>query len=168
MPAGHGLRSRTRDSFSRAFRGKGFIPLSTYLRTYKLGDYVDIKVNSAVHKGKKNGGANESDLPPPPLFRRALLTASAPPQHRAPHRPHRWLTGLSWPGGRERVLLPRPRGGRSAGEPNQAAAPTFAPLSLPRPRALAHHATRTPVSPPPSHRACPTRAITAAPASSGT
>jgi hypothetical protein len=50
MPAGHGLRSRTRDSFSRPFRGKGFIPLSTYLRTYKLGDYVDIKVNSAVHK----------------------------------------------------------------------------------------------------------------------
>jgi len=53
MPAGHGLRSRTRDSFSRPFRGKGFIPLSTYLRTYKLGDYVDIKVNSAVHKVKR-------------------------------------------------------------------------------------------------------------------
>ena len=50
MPAGHGLRSRTRDKFSRAFRGKGFIPLSTYLRTYKVGDYVDIKVNSAVMK----------------------------------------------------------------------------------------------------------------------
>ena len=50
MPAGHGLRSRTRDKFSRAFRGKGYIPLSTYLRTYKIGDYVDIKVNSAVMK----------------------------------------------------------------------------------------------------------------------
>lgn len=50
MPAGHGLRARTRDSFSRPFRGKGAIPLSVYLRTYRLGDYVDIKVNSAVHK----------------------------------------------------------------------------------------------------------------------
>lgn len=50
MPAGHGLRARTRDKFSRAFRGKGYIPLSVYLRTYKIGDYVDIKVNSAVQK----------------------------------------------------------------------------------------------------------------------
>jgi len=58
MPAGHGLRSRTRDKFSRAFRGKGFIPLSTYLRTYKVGDFVDIKVNSAVMK--------VCDPPPPP------------------------------------------------------------------------------------------------------
>lgn len=59
MPAGHGLRSRTRDSFSRPFRGKGFIPLSTYLRTYKLGDYVDIKVNSAVHKVREEGGGGK-------------------------------------------------------------------------------------------------------------
>ncbi|KAK4789030.1 hypothetical protein SAY86_020349 [Trapa natans] len=33
------------------FRKKGYIPLTTYLRTYKVGDYVDIKVNGAVHKG---------------------------------------------------------------------------------------------------------------------
>ncbi|KAJ4750000.1 60S ribosomal protein L21 [Rhynchospora pubera] len=51
MPAGHGLRSRTRDSFSRPFRKKGYIALTTYLRTYKIGDYVDVKVNGAVHKG---------------------------------------------------------------------------------------------------------------------
>ncbi|PSR88455.1 60S ribosomal protein like [Actinidia chinensis var. chinensis] len=51
MPAGHGLRSRTRDLFSRPFRKKGTIHLSTYLRTYHIGDYVDIKVNGAVHKG---------------------------------------------------------------------------------------------------------------------
>lgn len=51
MPAGHGLRSRTRDSFSRAFRKKGTIPLSTYLRIFKIGDYVDVKVNGAIHKG---------------------------------------------------------------------------------------------------------------------
>lgn len=51
MPAGHGLRSRTRDLFSRGFRKKGTINLSTYLRTYHVGDYVDIKVNGAIHKG---------------------------------------------------------------------------------------------------------------------
>ncbi|PRW57524.1 60S ribosomal L21-1-like [Chlorella sorokiniana] len=51
MPGGQGYRARTRDMFSRGFRQKGFIPLSTYLTTYKLGDYVDIKVNAAVHKG---------------------------------------------------------------------------------------------------------------------
>lgn len=50
MPAGHGLRSRTRDTFSRGFRQNGYINLTTYLRAFRLGDYVDIKVNSAVHK----------------------------------------------------------------------------------------------------------------------
>ncbi|KAL5707348.1 Large ribosomal subunit protein eL21x/eL21w [Ranunculus cassubicifolius] len=51
MPAGHGLRSRTRDLFQRGFRKKGYIPLTTYLRTFKIGDYVDVKVNGAIHKG---------------------------------------------------------------------------------------------------------------------
>ncbi|GIL49836.1 hypothetical protein Vafri_6152 [Volvox africanus] len=51
MPGGQGLRARTRHMFARGFRQKGFIPLTTYLRTYKLGDYVDIKVNGAIHKG---------------------------------------------------------------------------------------------------------------------
>lgn len=51
MPAGHGVRSRTRDLFARPFRKKGYIPLSTYLKIYKTGDYVDIKVNGAIHKG---------------------------------------------------------------------------------------------------------------------
>lgn len=51
MPAGHGLRSRTRDLFSRAFRHKGYIPLTVYLRNFKIGQYVDIKVNGAIHKG---------------------------------------------------------------------------------------------------------------------
>ncbi|MCO5556887.1 hypothetical protein L7F22_010441 [Adiantum nelumboides] len=40
----------TRDLFSRPFKQKGYIPLTTYLRTYKIGDYVDIKVNGSVHK----------------------------------------------------------------------------------------------------------------------
>ncbi|GLC41015.1 60S ribosomal protein L21 [Pleodorina starrii] len=51
MPGGQGLRARTRHMFARGFRQKGFIPLTTYLRTYKLGDFVDIKVNGAIHKG---------------------------------------------------------------------------------------------------------------------
>ena len=51
MPAGHGLRSRTRDLFARGFRKKGYINLTTYLRTYKVGEHVDVKVNGAVHKG---------------------------------------------------------------------------------------------------------------------
>ena len=51
MPGGQGLRHRTRDLFQRGFRQKGFISLSTYLRVYKVGDYVDIKMNPAVHKG---------------------------------------------------------------------------------------------------------------------
>ncbi|KAI8067737.1 60S ribosomal protein L21 [Gongronella butleri] len=37
--------------FSRNFREHGAIPLSTYLKTYKVGDIVDIKANAAVQKG---------------------------------------------------------------------------------------------------------------------
>lgn len=51
MPAGHGLRARTRDLFARPFRKKGPTHLSTYLRIYKTGDYVDVKVNGSIHKG---------------------------------------------------------------------------------------------------------------------
>ncbi|KAK3372437.1 ribosomal protein L21e-domain-containing protein [Podospora didyma] len=46
-----GLRAGTRYAFSRNFREKGMIRLSTYLRQYKVGDIVDIKVNGAVQKG---------------------------------------------------------------------------------------------------------------------
>jgi large subunit ribosomal protein L21e len=53
MPAGAGYRKGTRDTFKRGFRQKGYIPLSTYLRPYKLGDFVDIKVNGAVQKVRK-------------------------------------------------------------------------------------------------------------------
>ncbi len=65
MPAGHGTRARTRDSFSRGFRQKGYIPLSTYLTNYRLGDYVDIKVNSAVQKV----GAQQQLCMPEPVKR---------------------------------------------------------------------------------------------------
>ncbi len=30
---------------------EGYTSLSTYLRAYKIGQYVDIKVNGSIHKG---------------------------------------------------------------------------------------------------------------------
>eukprot|EP00051_Salpingoeca_urceolata_P026128 m.476179 g.476179 ORF g.476179 m.476179 type:complete len:161 (+) comp20460_c0_seq1:69-551(+) len=47
----HGLRRGTRYMFSREFKQKGRMPLSTYLKQYKRGDIVDIKGNGAIHKG---------------------------------------------------------------------------------------------------------------------
>ena len=40
-----GYRRGTRYLFSRPFRKSGTLPLSTYLKVYKRGDIVDIKVN---------------------------------------------------------------------------------------------------------------------------
>jgi large subunit ribosomal protein L21e len=37
--------------FSKGYRKNGITPLTDTLRVYKIGDYVDIKVNSAVHAG---------------------------------------------------------------------------------------------------------------------
>ncbi|KAI9793576.1 MAG: hypothetical protein M1833_000721 [Piccolia ochrophora] len=51
MGHSHGLRAGTRYSFARGFKNHGMIRLSTYLRQYKVGDIVDIKVNGAVQKG---------------------------------------------------------------------------------------------------------------------
>mmetsp|Transcript_3866 Transcript_3866/g.5108 ORF Transcript_3866/g.5108 Transcript_3866/m.5108 type:complete len:160 (-) Transcript_3866:94-573(-) len=51
MPHSFGYRARTRDMFSRGFRQKGMIKLSTYLTNYKRGEFVDIKCNPAIHKG---------------------------------------------------------------------------------------------------------------------
>ncbi|KAL2000309.1 hypothetical protein VTN02DRAFT_3283 [Thermoascus thermophilus] len=51
MGHSNGLRSGTRYAFSRGFKQHGTIPLSTYLKTYRVGDIVDIKVNGAVQKG---------------------------------------------------------------------------------------------------------------------
>eukprot|EP00614_Pseudopedinella_elastica_P001603 CAMPEP_0172595174 /NCGR_PEP_ID=MMETSP1068-20121228/14752_1 /TAXON_ID=35684 /ORGANISM="Pseudopedinella elastica, Strain CCMP716" /LENGTH=161 /DNA_ID=CAMNT_0013393607 /DNA_START=126 /DNA_END=611 /DNA_ORIENTATION=+ len=56
MPHSFGYRARTRDMFSRPFRTKGMIKLSTYMTTYKRGDYVDIKCNPAQHKGMPHKG----------------------------------------------------------------------------------------------------------------
>jgi len=44
MTNSKGYRHGTRDLFSRKFRKHGIIPLSTYMKVYKVGDRVDIKV----------------------------------------------------------------------------------------------------------------------------
>jgi len=46
-----GKRAGTRYAFSRNFREKGMIRLSTYLTHYRVGDIVDIRCNAAVQKG---------------------------------------------------------------------------------------------------------------------
>ncbi|KAH7309022.1 ribosomal protein L21e-domain-containing protein [Stachybotrys elegans] len=51
MGHSYGKRAGTRYAFSRDFRKKGMIALSTYLMQYKVGDIVDIKTNGAVQKG---------------------------------------------------------------------------------------------------------------------
>lgn len=51
MTNSKGYRRGTRDLFSRKFRQHGVIPLSTYMKVYKVGDIVDIKGNGAVQKG---------------------------------------------------------------------------------------------------------------------
>jgi large subunit ribosomal protein L21e len=51
MGKSRGYRSGTRYAFSRDFKKHGVIPLSTYLKIYKVGDIVDIKANGAVQKG---------------------------------------------------------------------------------------------------------------------
>ena len=51
MPHSYGYRARTRSKFARSFRQHGMPGLKTYLQTYRLGDYVDIKANGAIQKG---------------------------------------------------------------------------------------------------------------------
>ena len=46
-----GVRRNTRDLFQRRFGQNGMPAMSTYLATYRLGDYVDIVANGAIHKG---------------------------------------------------------------------------------------------------------------------
>jgi len=45
-----GYRRGTRHLFKRDFRNHGTEPLSTFLRVYKVGDIVDIKVQSMFHR----------------------------------------------------------------------------------------------------------------------
>lgn len=46
-----GLRWGTRYCFARKFKKHGIAPPSQELRTFRLGDLVDIKVNGGFHKG---------------------------------------------------------------------------------------------------------------------
>merc|ERR1712209_320218 len=46
-----GYRRGTRYMFSKAFKTKGVIPLSTYMKVYKRGDIVDVKGTGDVQKG---------------------------------------------------------------------------------------------------------------------
>lgn len=52
MAAGNGLRSRIRDLLARPFRNSGVHEGIHHklTRPHKIGDYVDIKVNGAVHE----------------------------------------------------------------------------------------------------------------------
>jgi large subunit ribosomal protein L21e len=51
MTHSYGLRAHTRHLFAKGFRKHGMEHMSTYLRVYRVGDIVDIKANSAFHKG---------------------------------------------------------------------------------------------------------------------
>jgi len=52
MPHSYGYKARTRHRFAKGFRQHGAPNVSTYLRTFKIGDYVDVKVDSSVPKGQ--------------------------------------------------------------------------------------------------------------------
>ena len=51
MVHSHGYRSGTRMKFKKGFRQHGSIRIKNYLRTFKRGDFVDIVVDGANHKG---------------------------------------------------------------------------------------------------------------------
>src|SRR5689334_14102381 len=51
MPHAYGYRSGTRSKFTKGFRQHGAIRISKVLTSYRIGDYVDILVDGAIHKG---------------------------------------------------------------------------------------------------------------------
>ncbi|EZG89685.1 60S ribosomal protein L21 [Gregarina niphandrodes] len=51
MTHSYGYRSGTRYKFARPFRGHGMPNLTTYLTTFRRGEYVLIKGNGAIQKG---------------------------------------------------------------------------------------------------------------------
>jgi large subunit ribosomal protein L21e len=51
MPHHFGLRSKTRNKFSKSFRTKGMPNLTRYMTVFKKGDYVDIMADPSIHKG---------------------------------------------------------------------------------------------------------------------
>merc|ERR1712100_760803 len=51
MPNSFGVRVRTRDLFAKRWGTYGMPSMSTYLKTFKRGEIVDIVANPAIHKG---------------------------------------------------------------------------------------------------------------------
>ena len=51
MPHSFGVRARTRHMFAKKFRKHGLPSLSQYMLPVKVGDYVDIFADPAIHKG---------------------------------------------------------------------------------------------------------------------
>merc|ERR1719221_982969 len=51
MPHSFGVRARTRDKYSKAFRTKGVAGLSTFLTRFRVGEYVDVKADPSQQKG---------------------------------------------------------------------------------------------------------------------
>ncbi len=51
MPHHYGLRSKTRNKFSKSFREKGLPNVSRYLKVFREKDYVDIVADPSIHKG---------------------------------------------------------------------------------------------------------------------
>lgn len=51
MVRSNGKRCNTRHLFRKAFRKSGPEHLSTYLQVFKIGDFVDIDVNSTIMQG---------------------------------------------------------------------------------------------------------------------
>jgi len=51
MPHSFGYRSQTRHLFQKKFGTAGRCHTTTYLKTFKRGDYVDVKVDPSIHKG---------------------------------------------------------------------------------------------------------------------
>merc|ERR1712178_255321 len=51
MPHKRGFKHGTRNKFTKPFRTNGAIKMHNYLTPHKIGEYVDILVDSAIHKG---------------------------------------------------------------------------------------------------------------------
>lgn len=51
MPHHYGVRSKTRQKFSKSFREKGLPNVSRYLKVFREGDFVDIVADPSIHKG---------------------------------------------------------------------------------------------------------------------
>lgn len=51
MTHSYGQRRKTRHKFSKGFKQCGSVHISRNLTKYKIGDYVDVVVDGAIHKG---------------------------------------------------------------------------------------------------------------------